>query len=151
MKRQLLLDDLRSVDELAMWFRHNRDELLLRAGVAPARTAERVTTRETSHTMDHGRDAPELRPTSGRTVASFADDAFTWEVTADVARWNPQEVATASLQVRLDGREGLRLRISRYVRDTAMVDALDVEILGATDPDGLFGWLDETLNTRGAT
>jgi hypothetical protein len=135
----------RRLGEIADWFRSHRADVFTRMGWATVALDEKHFRKRESHSMDHGRDAPAIRPYSEHERTTAVGVGVRWEVALDVAYWNPAEIATASLAVRYDDRYGRRLSIGCHLRDGDRTGTLDLAVKGVPDRAALIEWLRTSL------
>lgn len=141
MKHRLALGQRRRLGELAAWFRAHRDALAARLRHDASTLEEQQVRRRESHSMEYGREAPEMRPYSELERSTAVGNGLAWEVTLEVAYWNRAEIASASLAVHYEDKEGQRISVTRHLRDDDRTDALEVEVHGVSDPEALLDWL----------
>jgi len=139
------LSPSRSLGELAEWFRAHRDALVSQLGQTPIWTDQHREQRRELHSMDYGRESPDMRPYSEHDRSTATGKGMRWEVTLDIAYWNRAEIATASLAVFYDDAGGRRLSLTRHLRDGDRADNLDLETQGIANIEVLLDWLREAL------
>ena len=87
------------------------------------------------HSMELGRDLPPYSPHVDSARSSDRIGDFTVSINAEVARWNPHEVARCFFSANLGAPGGATLRLLGGAESRSTIDHLEIELSAPAEPN----------------